>query len=131
MKTPREILFSRHKNAGPSLDQIRNDVVGQIGAARTSIAVKLWRELIVPVRHAWIGIGAAWVVVLALSLMARGDSSVRAAKPGPINPDSVIALQRKEQLMARLAENDGSPAAPAETPEHRPRSEVRVEYKVI
>ncbi len=133
MKTPREIILGRHKNVVPSLDQIRHDVVAHIGAPRISIAAKLWRELIVPVRHAWIGLGAAWVVVLLLSLMTRGDSSVRTAAQGPVNPNSVIALQHaRNKLMAKLAENNESSSLPAETPERRPRSEAkRVTYEMV
>jgi hypothetical protein len=128
MKTPREILFGRHKNAGPSLDQIRRETVDQIAAPRRSIAETLWRELFVSARRRWICLGAGWVVVIALHVMAGGEAAVSAVKAGPVNPNSVIALQRHEQLMARLAENEGSPA---ETPERRPRSELRVEYKVV
>ncbi|HEY3856967.1 MAG TPA: hypothetical protein VGO67_21500 [Verrucomicrobiae bacterium] len=131
MKTPCEILFGRHENAGPRLDEIRREIVGRIDAPRKSISETLWCELIVPAQRAWMCFGAGWVVVLALNIIAGGDSSVSAAKSEPVKPDSVIALQRQEQLMARLAENEGSPPSPAEAPERRPRSEVRVEYKVV
>ncbi len=131
MKTPREILLNRHKNAEPSLDQIRREIVGRIDAPRRSIAETLWRELFVSARRGWICLAAGWVVVIALNVMTGGETSGSAVKSGPVNPNSVIALQRQEQLMARLAENEGSPSSPAEVPERRPRSEVRVEYKVV
>jgi hypothetical protein len=131
MKTPRELLLARHKAAGPRLDEIRHKIVDTIGARRPLFAVKLWEELILPVRHAWIGLAAAWTVILVLNLSSSGDASVRVSQTGPMNPDSVIALQRRERLMAHLVERDEEIAAPAKTPEQRPRSEAPVEHKIV
>ena len=131
MKTPRELMMGRHTTAGPRLDQIRQEIVGQIGERRPFIAVKLWQELILPARRAWICLATGWVVVLALNLMTGGDASVGVSEPGPINPDSVIALQRQERLMAQRIDDDKEPSSPAKTPEQRPRSEAPVEYKIV
>ncbi len=131
MKTPRELLLGRHTNAGPALDRIRGGIVDQIANPPPSLTSKLWQELIIPARHAWICLGAAWVVIIGLNLSSGRDAGVRASETGPMNPNSVIALQRQEQLMAQLAEKDTEPPSPAKTPEQRPRSEAPVEYKVV
>jgi hypothetical protein len=131
MKTPRELLLGRHKTAGPRLDQIRLKIVDQIGERRPFFALKLWRELILPARRAWICLAAGWVVVLALNLTAGADVSVGVNEPGPMNPESIIALQRQERLTAQLIEEDQEPSSPAKTPEQRPRSEAPVEQKIV
>ncbi|HUD48165.1 MAG TPA: hypothetical protein VMR33_15135 [Candidatus Baltobacteraceae bacterium] len=131
MKTPRELLLGRHQSARPHLDQIRQDIIDKIGARRPFFALRLWQELILPARRAWICLGAAWVVVLTLNLMTGRDASVSVHEPGPMNPDSIIALQRQERLMAQLLEEDNAPASPANAPEQRPRSEAPVEQKIV
>jgi hypothetical protein len=131
MKTPRELLLGRHKTAGPRLDQIRLKIVDQIGERRPFFALKLWQELILPARRAWICLAAGWVVVLALNLTAGADVSVGVNEPGPMNPESIIALQRQERLTAQLIEEDQEPSSPAKTPEQRPRSEAPVEQKIV
>jgi hypothetical protein len=132
MKTPRELLLGQHANAVPRLDQIRRDIVDRIGPTPPSFAVKVWQELIVPARRAWACVAAGWVVVLALNLMTGGDASVGASEPGRMNPDSVIALQRQERLMAlSIEENTDEPSSPAKPPEPRPRTEADVAYEVV
>jgi hypothetical protein len=131
MKTPRELLLGRHKAAGPHLDQIRQTIVCQIGTRRPFIALKLWQELILPARRAWICLAAGWVVILALNLTTGRDASVAVTEPGPVNPESIIALQRQERLMAQLIQEDKEPSSPAKTPEQRPRSEAPIARKIV
>jgi hypothetical protein len=131
MKTPREILFDRQKEAGPRLDQIRRTVVDNLREPRRSFALKLWEELVLPARRAWMALAAAWVVVLALNLMTGRETSVSVSNnSGPMNPDSVIALQRQERLMAQSIEKDEDPSLPSKAQERSPRSEAPVEHKV-
>ncbi len=131
MKTPRELLLGRHQAAGPSLDQIRQTIVGKIGQKPPSFVLKLWQELILPARRAWICLAAGWVVVFALNLTAGSDASPSVSASGPMDPESVISLQRQERLMAQLIEGDTEPAAPARSPEHRPRSEAPAGQKTV
>ncbi|HEX4119498.1 MAG TPA: hypothetical protein VH619_02625 [Verrucomicrobiae bacterium] len=126
MKTPREFFLGRHEAAAPRLDRVRNAVLVSMANSRRSIAWKLWEELILPARRAWIGIAAAWVVVIGLNLLAGDDGQSGIRAPGPINPESVIALQRQDQWMAQLTE-----PLPAKAPEDQPRSEAPVEQKII
>ena len=132
MKTPRELLLGRHKTAGPRLDQIRHGIVDRIGTPRPFVALKLWQELILPARRAWICLAAGWVVILALNLASGGDASVAIHETGPMDPESVIALQRQQRLMAQLIDEDKEPSSPAKkTPEQRPRSEAPVRQKIV
>jgi hypothetical protein len=131
MKTPRELLLDRHKSARPHLDQIRNQVVCKTGTTPPVFAWRAWRELILPARRAWICLAAGWVVILALNLTTGGDASVVANESGPMNPESVIALQRQERLMAQLIDEDTEPSLPAKTPEQRPRSEAPAGQKIV
>jgi hypothetical protein len=131
MKTHRELLLARHEGASPQLDEIRRKIVDTISARRPSFAVKLWEELILPARRAWIGLAAGWMLILALNLASRGETSGRVSQTGPVNPDSIIALQRQERLMAWLVERDDEIPTPAKTPEQRPRSEAPAECKFV
>lgn len=90
MKTPRELLLGRHESAVPRLDKIRH----AMSEPGRSISRKLWEELILPVRRAWIGMAAAWMVVITLNLLTGTDTQTRVNTSGPLNPDSVMALQR-------------------------------------
>jgi hypothetical protein len=130
MKTPRELLLARHQSIAPKLDQIRREVVGQIGggAPSHSFAQTLWRELFWPVRHLWLGLGAAWVVVLAFNLVTGGETGAKVSAPGPMAADSIMALERRQWLMA---EDDMTPLPPARPVELRPRSEAPVEQKIV
>ncbi|MGA2751219.1 MAG: hypothetical protein ABSG59_20820 [Verrucomicrobiota bacterium] len=133
MKTPREVLLGRHRSAEPELDRIREHIVDRIRGSdgADGFARKLWREMFWPVRHAWLGLGAAWMVVLALNLATEGDGAPGVNSPGPMAPDSVIALQRQEWLMAQSAEDDGAAPPPAKPIERRPRSEAAAEQRIV
>jgi hypothetical protein len=128
MKTPRELLFTRHKNVMPRLDQIRDTVVDGMFEKRRSITQKLWEELILPARRVWAGLGVAWIVVIAMNFLTGSGPHVNFTVAGPIAPESVMALQRSERLMARAGETD---AQPAEQPEIQPRSDIYVREKVV
>jgi hypothetical protein len=132
MKTPREFLLGRHDASRLHLDEIRCQIVGKIEIRRRSLSSQLWQELILPVRRAWICLAAAWVVILAMNLITGRNASIAGAvKSESFNPDTVIALQRQERLMAQLIEDDNGSASPAKPAEQRPRSEAPVEYKIV
>lgn len=133
MKTPREILFARHQAMTPKLDEIRREVAAAIGGREpsSSFGQTLWRELFWPVRHVWVGLGAAWVVVLALNLAAGGEGGRKGIAPGPVANNSVMALERQQWLTAEVIGDDSTMAPPAKPSELRPRSEARVEEKIV
>ncbi len=111
MKTPREILLSRHQEAQTPLDQIRRAVVAglreQEAKRRDSplpiaVVFKLWRELVLPARYAWSGFATIWIVILAVSFVTREPSPVREAGATPLSPEIRRLLRQQEQLVAEL-----------------------------
>jgi hypothetical protein len=120
MKTPREILLERHRNAEPKLDAVRRGVLAEFVQTEptvenpkpapafsfSSLAAKLWRELILPCRRIWVGMAATWMVILGLHLAAGTDQAPgvavhSASKPGP---EIVAAVRERRELMAQLLE---------------------------
>ena len=103
MKTPRHILFDRHRAAVPRLDRLRAEVVSQLSAPDESprgsflfaAARKLWQELVWPCRRAWAGFAVVWVALLGVHL-ATPREVVRAA------PVTASAIEQRRQLLAEL-----------------------------
>ena len=71
MKTPREILFARHRSVEPKLDTIRQEAVAAAGDRRapgTKLSagtdrcyhegISFWRELFLTKPRAWAGLAA-------------------------------------------------------------------------
>ncbi len=144
MKTPREILLERHRNAETKLDAIRKEALAEFAATpatesaeRFSISCAargLWSELIQPYRRIWAGLAAVWVVILALNLAAGGgDSGPKMAqtKMTPPTPEVAEALREQKQLMAELlGQNTPLPAEPQPKIPGR-RGELRREETIV
>ena len=133
MKTPREILLDRHRNAQPKLDAIRREVLAEFVQTKpaiekprpapafsfSSLASKLWSELILPCRHIWAGLAAVWMLIVALHLAAGSDQAPgitvnQVSKPGP---EIVAAMRERRELMAQLLDPFTSlPAARSKVP---------------
>lgn len=143
MKTPREILLERHRDAEAKLDAIRKEAVAEFTAAparesaeRFSIsyaARRLWSGLIQPYRRIWAGLAAVWVVILALNLAAGGGDSVpkmTEARMRPPEPEVAEALREQKQLMAELlGQNTPLPVVPPKIPGRR--GELRREDSTV
>src|SRR5882762_3156679 len=118
MKTPREILLDRHRNAESKLDAIRREVLAEFVQTEptlerrqtppsfsfSSLAAQLWRELVWPCRRIWAGMAATWMLILGLHLAAGSGEASRVtvnqvSKPGP---EVVAALRERRELMAQL-----------------------------
>ncbi len=118
MKTPREILLDRHRNADSKLDAIRREVLAECAQTGpsvesrqsppafsfSSLASKLWCELILPCRRIWAGMAAVWMLILGLHLAAgigqiSGITVNQVSKPGP---EIVAAMRERRELMAQL-----------------------------
>ena len=117
MKTPRELLRTRHESATPQLDAGRaQTLAAAFPRARAPRRAAVWRhawwqELFWPVRHAWLGLAAVWLVILGSHLATRerthADPFVAAASP-------VLRQLLREQLRLRAELlDDAPPARPA------------------
>ena len=62
----------------------------------------IWRELIFPCRHVWLGLAAAWVVILAVNFSMRDHSSAVAEKSAPPTAEMILAWRQQERLLAEL-----------------------------
>jgi hypothetical protein len=114
MKTPREILFEKHRSAEPKLDTVRrqalNIVANEKQHARRkrkifnwpAIPSLFWRELILPYRRIWAGIAAAWILIFALNLASRDNSPTVVGVSPPPSPEMLIALENQKRLFAEM-----------------------------
>ena len=147
MKTPREILFERHRAVLPKLDAIRCEVVaglncvGQASRLSPSEETKksetgrmpvlrlLWRELIWPSRRTWAGLAAIWLLLAAVNLSQRDHSpagSIAVAAP-------MMSFQEQQRWLNELLA-DRSPPLNADRPKTflpQPSSERRFELLTI
>ena len=146
MKTPREILFKRHRGVEPKLDAIRQKALAEVStaAARDSATIQTnrrkspfpgtilrtaWIELISPYRRAWAGMAVLWLAVAAANLAMKGPSSSAPARSVPA-ANVLQALEEQRRLMAELLpSSDTAPTAKRPEPKGQPRSERRISVK--
>jgi hypothetical protein len=138
MKTPREILLGRHQAAGPKLDAIRKQALSKLSHQNTQterqaaswvslifhLAGAPWRELILPSRRIWMGLGAVWAVLILINVL-QGDHTGRAAGSRAVSPSVMASWQVQQRWMNELLADR---AIPPDTdrprnPAPRPRSE--------
>jgi hypothetical protein len=144
MKTPREILFNRHRNAEPRLDAIRHAVVeglnDRAAAPQSAGVVSLlpgfprafWREVIQPARRVWGGLAAAWVVVLLLNVVSHAGAPRMTAANSSNAANYIMTLREQEQLMAGLSGRwEPNFTEPPKPYLPRPRSERHGEFFMI
>ncbi len=135
MKTPREILLQRHQTANAKLDQIRRVAVAGLTerpAAREqslpiAIALKLWRELVLPARVTWAGIAALWLVIGAINL-TQADQTTTSASVSSASPQELrAAWERHRELLLELALLPTADAAIPPKLNRQPRSDRQSE----
>ena len=115
MKTPREILFERHRRAEPKLDAVRRKALAAAGSAnkahfnthasfQSALAVlrKAWLELIWPSRRAWAGMAALWLVVLAANLEMKATSTTVPTVQSAHARELARAFEEQQRLLAEL-----------------------------
>jgi hypothetical protein len=143
MKTPREILLERHRQAEPLLDEIRRKVL--VVAASSSAAVpetrrdpgrliwlalkQAWMELIWPSRRVWAGMVVLWLVVGAVNLqMNTPVQGVPAAQSAPVR-ELAQGLEEQRQLLSELLQTPKTLTAEPPRPNPRPRSERQLTFR--
>ncbi len=139
MKTPRDILFARHQNAGPKLDAIRRKVFWEgrrVAAPKFRVAgtatlpMLIWRELIWPSRRIWAGLAAVWVLIFVFNFSQRDPAELLARKSAP-PPEMILTFRQQERLLAELiGPNETQAAEPPKPILPQPRSEGRIEILV-
>lgn len=144
MKTPREILFDRHRAADPRLDTVRRNVLAALPAAGSAEALppsrngwqliramlrNVWLELIWPSRRAWAGMAALWLAVLATNLQMKVTSPAVPAARSQHSRELVRAFAEQRRLLAELLPPVNSPPVASARPNARPRSERPTLYK--
>ncbi len=111
MKTPRDILLSRHRAAGPALDAIRERVLaGELGRRETAGETSTepgwlalaWQQLVLPCRAVWAGLGVAWVVICLLWLATAEPARIAPSTAPRRNGDSRAQLKQQWLLRAEL-----------------------------
>jgi hypothetical protein len=135
MKTPREILFEKHKGAEQKLDAIRANVVAECGRPRpqqeTNVFMALWQDLILPYRRIWTGLSVVWVGIIALWLTEPGKPARETVRVTPQMAAAVIVEQRRELALV-LGESEGpQPVPPPQLPLPRPHSARRTNAAVV
>ncbi|HWI55641.1 MAG TPA: hypothetical protein VNZ22_00340 [Bacillota bacterium] len=144
MKTPREILFQRHRQAVPKLDAVRRQALAELAAQGTAHALppsrsagqslgavlrNAWLELIWPSRRAWAGMAALWLAVLAANLEMKASSQTAPAARSAPAREVVQAFGEQQRLLAELLQPVPPPAIQAPRPSARPRSERPIPFK--
>lgn len=151
MKTPREILFERHRQVEPKLDAVRRKVLATLPMGEASmesrfetsgsrqgvysfhravgVLRKAWLELIWPSRRAWAGMAALWLVVLAANLEMKATSTTAPAVQSAHTRELVRAFEEQQRLLAELLLPVNPPSAAPARSDPGPRSEQRTLFK--
>src|SRR5687768_7830592 len=111
MKTPREILLSKHQAVTPKLDALRHNVLKQVEpradveepsrGSDVGFIFKLWIELVLPSRRIWSGLAATWIVILIMNFSLSDDEMPALAKTErPVTrTEMMAAFNQRQQLM--------------------------------
>jgi hypothetical protein len=131
MKTPRQLLFDKHRDALPALDEARREALAAIfppPRARfifARIIIKLWAELIAPSRKAWAGIAAVWIFIFGFGLALTIDTPAAPVNRIAVSRDMILALRQQNLEFNELTRFDApekvSAPDPAEPPRQKPQ----------
>jgi hypothetical protein len=141
MKTPREILLERHRQAEPKLDEVRRKALDVVAAPSTgetwettgdpggpilAALKKVWRELIWPSRRAWAGLAVLWLVVGVANLeMKHSVQGVPPARPAPVR-ELAQGLEEQRRLLSELLQSPKIQLGERQRVTPRRRSEGRL-----
>lgn len=131
MKTPREILFDRHRSVEPKLDSLRARAITELetkSRAESAGWLESLREMFRIPRMAWGGLAAAWLVIIALNFASRESDPARPApQEAKRSPETLLALREQKRLFSELvgvANEKLDAEAPRFVP--RPRSDLEM-----
>ena len=141
MKTPREVLISKHQSAQPKLDLLRQQLVSRLPGAESEQAHphsafhqgrerSAWLQLLQTLRWHLAGLSAVWVLIALLRFNGTEVESTPIAQVSNEPPRTAIALLKENRRqIVELGDSPSSsvpPAAPA-SPKSR-RSAIQVDW---
>ncbi|HEY3863411.1 MAG TPA: hypothetical protein VGO59_16150 [Verrucomicrobiae bacterium] len=132
MKTPREVLFQRHRAVEAKLDAISR-AAARPSPRAVNFLRDFWLEVFWTPRRIWAGLAAVWLVILAANLDFHAGAPRMTAAVSPNAGGFLIALHEPEQVMAEFTRGPAPqkaepPKPPAALP---PRSARHVEFRII
>ena len=129
MKTPRDLLLRRHRDAQPKLDAIRNAVLAR--EMPPADAHMTLRDILRSLRWHLAAMSAVWLFVLILRADAGRGPVLAAATPKPPPPAVMIASMREHRrLLSEMTDAHAAEAEPRELLMPKPRSEGRREFSI-
>jgi hypothetical protein len=108
MKTPRDLLLTRHAAASPRLDELRAAVLAEMRAAKDvipsqSLGTTLWQQLVIACRPAWVVLGAAWGLIFLLNTTSTTMTEhPDVAVASRFSPEVEVMLKAQRQLWVEL-----------------------------
>lgn len=130
MKSPRDLLLSRHQAAQPELDRLRRAVVARawkpqvpgLKGSWSEWAVDFFREALWPWRRAWFGLATVWVVILALPSTAERSPHHGQFEPVRLSPAALAELKAQHRWRDELLGALPSVRSTSDQPPLRPQS---------
>jgi hypothetical protein len=125
MKTPREILLGRHRDASPKLDVIRRNALATQQSEPASPPFSL-RNFLWSIRWHLAGMSAVWLVIAAFSLDSGQSSQMVATIPTAKIPPPEVILASLRENHRRLSQMIDGPTTDADKQKGvapKPRSE--------
>jgi hypothetical protein len=102
MKTPRDILFTRHQAAITKLDAIRQQVIQTRfpsgGEVRVSFVLRLWLELVLPCRRIWTGLAAVWLLLVIVNVSQR-DGAATVMAESSSSTEMMLTFREQQKLL--------------------------------
>jgi len=88
------------------------------------LAMKLWQELFWPCRRIWIGLGAAWLLILTLNLAVGQAPKLVINKTARPSRETLMAVREQRKLLIQLLDSGVSASTPPPA-SMKPRGELR------
>jgi len=134
MKTPRQVLFDRHRAAEPKLDALREKLLASMAPepqdaddARTPAFLPALRALLNSLRWHAAGLGALWAIILVLHSASDAPAAPVLAKKSPPPRQLLMALRENRRQVLELIESPPTVTAPAPPSTAVPRrSEIQI-----
>ena len=133
MKTPREILFQRHKTVERKLDAVRQSAVAAVCDRRRAVSPAVtdrrydWREWLFSLRWHLAGMSAVWFVIALLSLCTSHSPSQAASVSDQKIPSAKIIMaalrENRRQLLELIQASDSRETGPSKLLLPQPRSQ--------